>query len=31
MIVFAPAETSASDLAAHVAFAERVLGDRLRT
>src|SRR5262245_16841630 len=31
MIVFAPADTSDANLAAHVAFAERVLGDRLRT
>jgi DNA/RNA-binding domain of Phe-tRNA-synthetase-like protein len=31
MIVFAPAETSDADLARHVAFADRVLGDRLRT
>src|SRR5262245_4649636 len=31
MIVFAPADTSDADLAAHVAFAERVLGNRLRT
>ena len=30
MIVFAPAGTSDADLAAHVGFAERVLGDRLR-
>jgi DNA/RNA-binding domain of Phe-tRNA-synthetase-like protein len=31
MIVFAPADTSDASLAAHAAFSERVLGDRLRT
>jgi DNA/RNA-binding domain of Phe-tRNA-synthetase-like protein len=31
LVVFAPAETGEADLAAHVAFATRILGDRLRT
>jgi DNA/RNA-binding domain of Phe-tRNA-synthetase-like protein len=31
MVVFAPRETSDADLAAHVRFADRVLGDRLST